>query len=233
MLSAMRTVLLVDDQPLMLQALTNFLTAEDGFTVVGEAHDGREAYEKAHELKPDLILMDLKMPRLSGIEATRLITAELPDIHVIALTTFSTLDFVLPTLRAGAAGFLEKDARPDEILDALRSVDDDNLALSASVVRLLASYATSGGAVQDHQEWSGNDDIALAPRERSVLQHLASGLSNKEIANAMSVSPGSVKAYLGTACTKLGARDRLQAVVRAYELGLVKPRLGGPHPDPA
>lgn len=217
--------MLVDDQPLMLHALENFLAAEEGFTVVGVAEDGREAVERARKLRPDVVLMDIRMPKMSGIEATRIISSELPEVQVVVLTTFSTLEFVLPALRAGATGFLEKEARPAEILAALRSVADDNLALSPSVTRILAAHATNP---QQHEEveWSGEARVQLAPRERTVLQYLASGLNNKEIATAMSVSPGSVKAYLGSACTKLGVRDRLQAVIRAYELGLVKPHLG-------
>ena len=203
------TVLVVDDQPLMLHALRTFLDNEDGVVVVGAAEDGEAAIEQAHALKPDLVLMDLKMPRMNGIDATHKITDELPGTRVVALTTFSTLDYVVPALRAGASGYLVKDAQPEEILTAIKTAMDDNLPLSPGVVRLLARQVIGG----------------LAPREISVLQFLGRGLSNREIAKEMYISEGSVKAYLANACMKLGVRDRLQALIRGFELGIVSPRL--------
>lgn len=209
----------------MLHALKTFLTNEDGVTVVGTAENGQVAVEQAREHKPDIVLMDLKMPRMNGIDATHRIVDELPDTRVIALTTFSTLDYVVPALRAGASGYLVKDAQPDEILAAIRTAMDDNLPLSPSVVRLLARQV-AGGA-HDPQVVSGAaaTEVGLAPREISVLQHLGRGLSNREIAKEMFISEGSVKAYLANACMKLGVRDRLQALIRGFELGIVSPRL--------
>ena len=218
-------VLIVDDQPLMLHALKTFIENEDGVSVVGTAEDGEAAVEAAKALEPDLVLMDIKMPRLNGIEATRKIVSEIPGTRVLALTTFSTLDYVVPALRAGAAGYLVKDARPDEILAAIRNAMDDSLPLSPSVVRLMARQVI-GGAL-DTQAVAGGSatEVGLAPREISVLQFLGNGLSNREIAKKMYISEGSVKAYLANACTKLGVRDRLQAVIRGFELGIVSPRL--------
>lgn len=219
------TVLIVDDQPLMLHALKTFIENEDGVSVVGTAEDGEAAVEAAKALEPDLVLMDIKMPRLNGIEATRKIVSEIPGTRVLALTTFSTLDYVVPALRAGAAGYLVKDARPDEILTAIRNAMDDSLPLSPSVVRLMARQVIGGALDTQPVAGATATEVGLAPREISVLQFLGTGLSNREIAKKMYISEGSVKAYLANACTKLGVRDRLQAVIRGFELGIVSPRL--------
>jgi len=219
------TVLIVDDQPLMLHALKTFIENEDGVSVVGTAEDGEAAVEAAKALEPDLVLMDIKMPRLNGIEATRKIVSEIPGTRVLALTTFSTLDYVVPALRAGAAGYLVKDARPDEILAAIRNAMDDSLPLSPSVVRLMARQVIGGALDTQSVAGASATEVGLAPREISVLQFLGNGLSNREIAKKMYISEGSVKAYLANACTKLGVRDRLQAVIRGFELGIVSPRL--------
>ena len=219
------TVLVVDDQPLMLHALQTFIENEDGVSVAGTAEDGEAAVEAAKALEPDLVLMDIKMPRLNGIEATRKIVSEIPGTRVLALTTFSTLDYVVPALRAGAAGYLVKDARPDEILAAIRNAMDDSLPLSPSVVRLMARQVIGGALDTQAVAGASATEVGLAPREISVLQFLGNGLSNREIAKKMYISEGSVKAYLANACTKLGVRDRLQAVIRGFELGIVSPRL--------
>ena len=219
------TVLVVDDQPLMLYAMRTLLDNEDGISVVGTAEDGQAAVEQAHALIPDLVLMDLKIPRLNGVEATRRIVAELPGIRVLVITMFSTLDHVVPALRAGASGYLVKDARAEEILAAIRGSMADNLPLSPGVVRLLAQQVIGG--VHDPKAVSGSaaTDVGLAPREISVLQLLGRGFSNREIAREMYISEGSVKTYLANACTKLGVRDRLQALIRGFELGIISPRL--------
>ena len=219
------TVLIVDDQPLMLHALQTFIENEDGVSVAGTAEDGEAAVEAAKSLQPDLVLMDIKMPRLNGIEATRKIVSEIPGTRVLALTTFSTLDYVVPALRAGAAGYLVKDARPDEILAAIRNAMDDSLPLSPSVVRLMARQVIGGALDTQAVAGASATEVGLAPREISVLQFLGNGLSNREIAKKMYISEGSVKSYLANACTKLGVRDRLQAVIRGFELGIVSPRL--------
>lgn len=219
------TILAVDDQPLMLHALRTFIENEEGVSVAGTAEDGEAAVEAAKALRPDLVLMDIKMPRLNGIEATRRIVSEVSGTRVLALTTFSTLDYVVPALRAGASGYLVKDAHPDEILAAIRNAMDDSLPLSPSVVQLMAQQVVRGTLNTEAISEATATEVGLAPREISVLQFLGNGLSNREIAKKMYISEGSVKAYLANACTKLGVRDRLQAVIRGFELGIVSPRL--------
>lgn len=219
-------VLIVDDQPLMLHALKTFLSNEEGIVVVGTVEDGVAAVEQAHELRPDIVLMDLKMPRLNGVEATRKIIAEIPGIKVLVITTFSTLDHAVPALRAGASGYLVKDARPEEILAAIHNCMDDNLPISPQVVRLLAQQVI-GNKFEPDAVAGAITEVGLAPREVSVLQLLGRGFSNKEIARHMYISEGSVKAYLANACAKLGVRDRVQALIRGYELGIVSLRLSG------
>ncbi|MEX5258807.1 response regulator [Kocuria sp. CPCC 205263] len=218
-------VLVVDDQPLMLEALKSFFSAEPGFEVIGTAANGREAVDRCLAIDPDVVLMDMKMPVMDGIEATREITSRSPRSKVLALTTFSTLEFVVPALRAGAAGYLVKDARPDEIIDAVNQVLKDELALSPAIARALADNVIS---VPDQQQARSADDglrSLLTDREMETVTLLAQGLSNREIAEQMHVSEGSVKAYLGRVCEKFGVRDRVQALIKAYQSGLVDPQL--------
>ncbi|WP_424346328.1 response regulator [Kocuria sp. CH-021] len=218
-------VLVVDDQPLMLEALKSFFSAEPGFEVIATAANGREAVDRCLAADPDVVLMDMKMPVMDGIEATREITSRSPRSKVLALTTFSTLEFVVPALRAGAAGYLVKDARPDEIIDAVSQVLKDELALSPAIARALADNVIS---VPDQQQARSADDglrSLLTDREMETVTLLAQGLSNREIAEQMHVSEGSVKAYLGRVCEKFGVRDRVQALIKAYQSGLVDPQL--------
>ncbi|WP_075871010.1 MULTISPECIES: response regulator transcription factor [unclassified Kocuria] len=218
-------VLVVDDQPLMLEALKSFFSAEPGFDVIGTASNGREAVDRCLVSDPDVVLMDMKMPVMDGIEATREITSRSPRSKVLALTTFSTLEFVVPALRAGAAGYLVKDARPDEIITAVNQVLDNEIALSPAIARALADNVIS---VPDQQQARSADDTLrslLTDREMETVTLLAQGLSNREIAEQMHVSEGSVKAYLGRVCEKFGVRDRVQALIKAYQSGLVDPQL--------
>lgn len=215
----------MDDQPLMLEALKSFFSAEPGFDVIGTASNGREAVERCLVSDPDVVLMDMKMPVMDGIEATREITSRSPRSKVLALTTFSTLEFVVPALRAGAAGYLVKDARPDEIITAVHQVLDNEIALSPAIARALADNVIS---VPDQQQARSADDALrslLTDREMETVTLLAQGLSNREIAEQMHVSEGSVKAYLGRVCEKFGVRDRVQALIKAYQSGLVDPQL--------
>jgi DNA-binding NarL/FixJ family response regulator len=215
----------VDDQPLMLEALKSFFSAEPGFDVIGTASNGREAVDRCLASDPDVVLMDMKMPVMDGIEATREIAARSPRSKVLALTTFSTLEFVVPALRAGAAGYLVKDARPDEIITAVHQVLDNEIALSPAIARALADNVIS---VPDQQQARSADDALrslLTDREMETVTLLAQGLSNREIAEQMHVSEGSVKAYLGRVCEKFGVRDRVQALIKAYQSGLVDPQL--------
>jgi DNA-binding NarL/FixJ family response regulator len=218
-------VLVVDDQPLMLEALKSFFSAEPGFEVIGTASNGREAVDRCLAIDPDVVLMDMKMPVMDGIEATREITSRSPRSKVLALTTFSTLESVVPALRAGAAGYLVKDARPDEIIDAVNQVRNNEIALSPAIARALADNVIS---VPDQQQARSADDglrSLLTDREMETVTLLAQGLSNREIAEQMHVSEGSVKAYLGRVCEKFGVRDRVQALIKAYQSGLVDPQL--------
>lgn len=215
----------MDDQPLMLEALKSFFSAEPGFDVIGTASNGREAVDRCLVSDPDVVLMDMKMPVMDGIEATREITSRSPRSKVLALTTFSTLEFVVPALRAGAAGYLVKDARPDEIITAVNQVLDNEIALSPAIARALADNVIS---VPDQQQARSADDTLrslLTDREMETVTLLAQGLSNREIAEQMHVSEGSVKAYLGRVCEKFGVRDRVQALIKAYQSGLVDPQL--------
>ncbi len=221
------TLLLVDDHPLMVQALENFFATREEFDVVGTASDGVEGVAACKELRPDLVLMDLQMPRMSGVEATRRIAEECPDSRVVILTTFASLDFVLPALRAGASGFLVKDAEPDRILAALHAVmnGEENMPISPQVAKLLADEALGESPSRKGSGHPGTQTVRLTTRETELLTLLAQGKNNREIASSMEVSEGSVKAYLGRICEKLQVRDRLQVLIRAYELGLVDPKL--------
>src|SRR3712207_2507258 len=208
----------------MLEALKSFFSAEPGFDVIGTASNGREAVDRCLVSDPDVVLMDMKMPVMDGIEATREITSRSPRSKVLALTTFSTLEFVVPALRAGAAGYLVKDARPDEIITAVHQVLDNEIALSPAIARALADNVIS---VPDQQQRPADDGLRslLTEREMETVSLLAQGLSNREIAEQMHVSEGSVKAYLGRVCEKFGVRDRVQALIKAYQSGLVEPQL--------
>jgi DNA-binding NarL/FixJ family response regulator len=208
----------------MLEALKSFFSAEPGFEVIGTAANGREAVDRCLASDPDVVLMDMKMPVMDGIEATREITSRSPRSKVLALTTFSTLEFVVPALRAGAAGYLVKDARPDEIITAVHQVLDNEIALSPAIARALADNVIS---VPDQQHRPADDGLRslLTEREMETVTLLAQGLSNREIAEQMHVSEGSVKAYLGRVCEKFGVRDRVQALIKAYQSGLVEPQL--------
>lgn len=215
---------LVDDQPLMLRGLENFIDSEPGFSVQWTASNGQQALEKLTASAPDVVLMDIQMPVLDGIAATRLICELIDPPHVVALTTFSTLDYVIPALRAGASGYLVKDADPDEILGLVQQVMRNELVLSPDVTRLLADHvAASSKDVLNGEERL--EKSGLRRQEYEALCHLAMGRNNKEIAASMFVSEGSVKLYLGRACEVLGVRDRVQLLVRAVELGLVTPGL--------
>jgi DNA-binding NarL/FixJ family response regulator len=215
-------VLLVDDQALVRAGFRMILGAEDDLSVVGEAEDGDDAVRLARSLRPDVVLMDIQMPRLDGVEATRRIVAEPgTDARVVILTTFERDEYIFEALRVGASGFLLKNAPPEELLHAVRMVADGNALLSPSVTRrVIEQYATTT-PVSKHV----TDSLAgLTDREREVLCSLASGKSNAEVATTLYVSEGTVKTHVSHNLTKLALRDRMQAVVFAYESGLVTPR---------
>jgi DNA-binding NarL/FixJ family response regulator len=214
------SVLVVDDQALLRTAFSSLIDAEDDLDVVGEAADGRQAVELAASLGPDVVVMDVRMPVLDGIEATRQILAErggrVP--RVLILTTFDLDEYVFEALRAGASGFALKSRPLEELLNAIRTVADGEALLAPSVTRrLIAHFA--GGAPVRRRTPSGLAE--LTEREREVLALVARGLSNAELAGTLHVSLPTVKTHVSRILTKLDARDRTQLVVLAYESGLV------------
>lgn len=214
-------VLLADDQDLVRSGFVALLAAEEDIDVVGEADDGEQAVALTRRLRPDVVLMDVRMPVLDGIEATRQIAADtrLAATHVVILTTFELDEYVFEGLRAGAAGFLVKDTDAAELIRAVRVVAAGEGLLSPQVTRrLIAEFATRS------RESPGSQRLAaLTAREREVVALVATGLSNAEIAAKLYVSPATAKTHAARAMGKLGARDRAQLVVAAYEAGLVRP----------
>ena len=226
----MISVLLADDQPLLRRGFRMILEAEPGLTVAGEAGDGAEAVELAGRVRPDVVLMDIRMPGTDGIEATRRITAAEPGVRVLVLTTFDLDEYAFGALRAGASGFLLKDVRPHELVAAVRTVASGDAVVSPRVTRrLLEEYAQQlpdGDAAVDADADRASrypQLSSLTEREREVLAVVAQGLSNTEIAASLFVSETTVKSHVGRILAKLGLRDRVQIVVLAYESGLVRP----------
>jgi DNA-binding NarL/FixJ family response regulator len=213
-------LLIVDDQELVRTGFRLFLETQDDLEVVGEAGDGEEAIELARELRPDVILMDIRMPRMDGVEATARLTAAgiEPPPRVLVLTTFDLDEYVFGALRAGAAGFLLKDAPRERLVEAIHVVHAGEALLSPSITRrLVADFA----ARTDPLEQPTAVLEELTPREREVLVLVARGLSNDEIAERLVVTQATVKSHVGSVLMKLGLRDRVQAVVFAYEHGIV------------
>jgi DNA-binding NarL/FixJ family response regulator len=214
-------VLLADDQALVRAGFRALLDAEPDIEVVGEAADGAQAIRLAQELHPDVALMDIRMPDVDGLEATRAIVSDpsLHNIHIVILTTFELDEYVFEALQVGASGFLVKDTEPTELIRALRAVAAGDALLSPSVTRrLISEYANRA---KQHRPGTVLD--ALTEREREVMALVAEGLSNDEIAARLFVSPTTAKTHVSRAMVKLHARDRAQLVVMAYESGLVKP----------
>jgi DNA-binding NarL/FixJ family response regulator len=218
-------LLIVDDQELVRTGFRLFLETQDGLEVVGEAGDGREAVERARELRPDVVLMDIRMPHMDGVEATaRLTEAGIePPPRVLVLTTFDLDEYVFGALRAGAAGFLLKDASRERLVEAIRVVHGGDALLSPSITRrLVEDFAARTDPLEPPSALLDE----LTPREREVLVLVARGLSNGEIAERLVVTEATVKSHVGNLLLKLGLRDRVQAVVFAYEHGIVV--AGGP-----
>ncbi|MGB5952875.1 MAG: response regulator transcription factor [Ornithinimicrobium sp.] len=218
-------IVVADDQPLMRQAVSSFFDAEPGHTVIGTAQNGREAVRVVAELRPDLVLMDLDMPEMNGVEATAAIVAAGGRTKVVVLTTFSIMDWIAPALRAGASGYLVKDAAPDELVNAVQRVMADETVLAPAVTQLLVAEVADSAAAERASVSVRPPLGDLTERESQVVNLLAGGLSNKEIAEEMHLSLGSVKLHIGKASDRLGARDRVQLLVRAIELDLVRPTL--------
>jgi DNA-binding NarL/FixJ family response regulator len=217
----MITVLLADDQALVRGGFRALLDAQDDITVVGEAADGDEAMRLALELRPDVVLMDVRMPGVDGLTATRRIAADerLASVKVIVLTTFDLDEYVFEAIRIGANGFLVKDTEPAELLRAVRAVVDGDALLSPRITRrLIEEFATRAKDPGGVPAMTG-----LTDREREVVALVAQGLTNDEIAGRLVMSAATAKTHVSRAMIKLGARDRAQLVVFAYETGLVRP----------
>ena len=215
-------VLLADDQTLVRSGFRALLERADDVEVVGEAADGAEAVERARDQRPQIVLMDIRMPGVDGLEATRRITTDpqLADVRVIMLTTFELDEYVFEALHAGASGFLLKDVEPDELRDAVRVVAQGEALLSPSVTRrLIREFVAQPGR---HRPPPERLDV-LTEREREVLALVAQGLSNQEIAERLVISPATAKTHVGRTMMKLNAHDRAQLVVIAYETRLVRP----------
>jgi DNA-binding NarL/FixJ family response regulator len=217
--------MLVDDDELLRSGLRAILSSDDSVDVVDEADNGRQAVQRARHGKPDVVLMDVRMPELDGIAATSELLAVAPDVKVLILTTFETDEYILGALRAGASGFLLKRSSPEQLVAAIHTVAEGEALLSPSVTRRLIDRVSVQPLI------GGEDDPRLAeltPREREVLELIAQGLSNAEIASALVVERTTVKTHVKRVLMKLGARDRVQAVILAYEWGLVAPGGGRP-----
>jgi DNA-binding NarL/FixJ family response regulator len=220
------TVLLVDDQALLRMGFRLVIESEPDLEVVGEASDGRVALDQVAALAPDVVVMDVRMPGMDGIEATRRVVAEHPGTRVLVLTTFDVDEYAFAALRSGASGFLLKNARPHDLVEAIRTVAAGSSVVAPRVLRrmldLFAPHLPAG-------EQPANDGLdprlrSLTPRELDVLRCVAEGLSNAEIAERLVLSSTTVKTHVGNLLAKLGVRDRVQAVIVAHESGLVGSR---------
>jgi DNA-binding NarL/FixJ family response regulator len=221
-------VLIADDQALVRNGFRLILETRDDLQVIGEAEDGRQAIALAGELEPTVILMDVRMPEIDGIEATRQIVASGSAARILVLTTFDVDEYVYAAIKAGASGFLLKDVRPADLIDAIRLIAGGNALLGPTVTcRLLERFA-------DNQPSSQPDPTiisGLTEREREILELLARGLSNAEIAQQLFLGETTVKSHISNLFRKLGVRDRVQAVIAAYDAGLVQPN-GKAQTDP-
>jgi DNA-binding NarL/FixJ family response regulator len=216
----MTRVLIADDDDLMRAGLCELLTADPAIEIVGQASTGRQAIERARQLRPDVVLMDVRMPDLDGITATRELSQVVPGASVLILTTFEQDDYIFSALRAGASGFLLKRTRPEELIAAVHTIAAGDSLLSPSVTR----------RVIDRMAQQPTPDLAdrarlemLTPREHDVLELIARGMSNREIAAALVVEESTVRTHVKRILMKLDLRDRVQAVILAYETGLNQP----------
>jgi DNA-binding NarL/FixJ family response regulator len=214
----MTTVLIVDDDDLMRAGLRAVLSSDDTIVVADEVADGHAAVRRTRELRPDVVLMDVRMPNLDGVAATREIIAAAPDTRILVLTTFEDDEYVFGALSAGASGFLLKRTRPEHLIAAIHTVAAGEALLSPSVTRTVISRMA--GEPRPASDARLGD---LTPRERDVLELAARGLSNAEIANTLVVEESTIKTHMKRVLAKLGLRDRVQLVILAYETGLIRP----------
>ncbi|HSO70839.1 MAG TPA: response regulator transcription factor [Arachnia sp.] len=215
-MNIVRRILVVDDDPMVREAYRTFFSRHSDYEVVGEARDGKEAVAAYRRLRPSVVLMDLQMPEKSGVEATRDICREWPKACIVALTTFGTREYIVAALRAGASGYLLKDAGGPALLTGIDQAIDGDMPLSAAVRKELVSN------VKDAPEApSVPADPGLAPREKELLRWLAQGLTNQQIGTKMFVSEGTIKQYLSHIGDKMGLKSRTQILVRAIQLGVV------------
>ncbi|MEK4840932.1 MULTISPECIES: response regulator [Bacillus] len=211
-------VLLVDDHTVVLKGLAFFLSTQEDLDLVGEANNGKEALVKVGEINPDVILMDLYMPEMDGVEATAYIKKEYPNVKVIVLTSFSDQAHVLPALRAGASGYILKDVEPDQLVEAIRSAYKGNIQLHPDIANALLSQTLP---VEEKEEEPSIQVDVLTARENEVLQLLAKGMSNKEIASVLVITEKTVKAHVSSILSKLNLSDRTQAALYAVKNGIV------------
>ena len=213
-------VLIVDDDELMRTGLRGVLSSDQTIELVGEASDGRQAVHRTRQLRPDIMLMDVRMPDLDGISATRQVLAGFPGVRVVILTTFEQDDYIFGALSAGASGFLLKRTRPEELIAAIHTIAAGDSLLSPSVTSRVIARTVRGPAPDPSREARLDE---LTPREREVLELVAGGLSNGEIAAALVIEESTVKTHVKRILLKLGVRDRVQAVIFAYQSGLAPP----------
>jgi DNA-binding NarL/FixJ family response regulator len=213
-------VLVADDQQLVREGLRVLLDLTPGIRVVGEASNGAEAVERARQMRPDVVLMDVRMPKLDGVAATRRVREMCPDVQVIILTTFDDDEYVFDGLRAGAVGYLLKDVPSEKLAEAIRAAARGEAFIQPSVTRKVVAEFTRL-AEREHVRREQPLVEPLSARELEVLALLAEGLSNQEIANRLTIAPGTVKNHVSNVLSKLSVRDRTQAILRAQEIGLL------------
>jgi DNA-binding NarL/FixJ family response regulator len=214
-------VLVADDHPVVREGLSTIVDVEDDITVVGQASDGAEALRLARQLRPDVVLMDLKMPNVDGVEAIERIRGELPETHVLILTTYADEEYIMDGIRAGARGYLLKDASPDELVRAIRIVARGESLLQPTVAARVLDKLSELMTADETPPAAPTSDTHLTAREREVLRLLAGGARNRDVAEALFISERTVKNHVSSAMQKLDANTRAEAVAKAIQLGLL------------